>query len=224
MSPTHVLDPYTCTAKRGVRCAPSALTRASWGLPFQQMGLAYHSANLLGDYIYGAKLAMQIHHFVTMALILGSDYGGFQRIGVLVMFVHDVPDIFSMSTRSMFLFVSCGCGSRRGVARPCAGHARSHVPSAGAGSPSFFLSLSCRCHWMAAPHCSLVHWPLYLVALLPTVRPLLRTWLGIGRDAATAFCAVPATALPSLFLTFPVYGSPSHLLLASASPSPLPAH
>lgn len=66
------------------------------------MGLAYHSANFFGDYMYGAKLAMQIHHFVTMALILGSDYAGFQRIGSLVMYVHDVPDIFSMGTRSKF--------------------------------------------------------------------------------------------------------------------------
>lgn len=73
------------------------------------MGLAYHGANFIGDHLYGAKLAMHIHHFVTLALILGSDYLTFHRIGSLILFVHDMPDIFSMGTRStsigvVFLF------------------------------------------------------------------------------------------------------------------------
>lgn len=62
--------------------------------------MAYHCANFVGDFFYGSKFEMLVHHLVTLVLIASADILGWQRIGTLVLFVHDVPDIFAMATRS----------------------------------------------------------------------------------------------------------------------------
>lgn len=62
---------------------------------FYEVQMAYHLHSLLFSLLMGAKFEMHLHHIVTVVLIALSDVMGYRRIGMVVFFLHDVPDITS---------------------------------------------------------------------------------------------------------------------------------
>ena len=64
-----------------------------------QLSGAYHSYAFVAAYIYGAKFEMHVHHAVTVALIFLSNWLGFRQVGAVVLFLHDVPDIFGSAVK-----------------------------------------------------------------------------------------------------------------------------
>lgn len=62
---------------------------------FYEVQLAYHLHSLLFSLVAGAKPEMHLHHVVTVLLIALSDVLGYRRVGFIVFFLHDVPDITS---------------------------------------------------------------------------------------------------------------------------------
>eukprot|EP00056_Hartaetosiga_gracilis_P004602 m.76499 g.76499 ORF g.76499 m.76499 type:complete len:252 (-) comp11884_c3_seq1:138-893(-) len=62
-------------------------------LHLYELQFAYHLHSTIHAALYGAKLEMHVHHYVTLALIIASYYYGYMRIGVVVTLLHDVPDI-----------------------------------------------------------------------------------------------------------------------------------
>ncbi len=55
--------------------------------------LGYHLQSLVFAVVLGAKPEMYLHHVVTVVLVYISWIWGFDRIGTVVFFLHDVPDI-----------------------------------------------------------------------------------------------------------------------------------
>ena len=62
---------------------------------FYEAQLAYHLHSLFFSLIAGAKPEMHVHHVVTVVLITLSDVLDYRRVGFIVFFLHDVPDITS---------------------------------------------------------------------------------------------------------------------------------
>lgn len=89
--------------------------------------LSYHGHSiffLLRQWYQGARrndfYEMSVHHLVTITLITGSHMLNFTRIGSLVLFIHDVSDIFTYQIKAFvdmdillltaWGFLSCVCG------------------------------------------------------------------------------------------------------------------
>ena len=71
----------------------------------------YHFAQFVELFIYHEKRndheQMMIHHLATNVLLMTSNYGSAYRYGAIIMFLHDVPDLFVAIAR---ILVSCeGC-------------------------------------------------------------------------------------------------------------------
>lgn len=62
---------------------------------FYHVQLAYHVHSLVYALVVGAKPEMHLHHVVTVLLVVFSDLLDFRRCGLVVFFLHDVPDITS---------------------------------------------------------------------------------------------------------------------------------
>ena len=113
-----------------------------------QVGFAFHFHNTLVDLVVGAKPAFYIHHGVTLSLIVLSYSGGFQRLGSCVFFVHDIPDIFTSSTKrkprqSPHAEASIHLQSRTRPASSASLHRLGHAPAHSSlrGQPARFLGL-----------------------------------------------------------------------------------
>ena len=59
-----------------------------------QSGLAYHLHNTIVSFFVPETRAMYVHHVVTLSLILGSAYEGATCFGSVILFLHNVPDVF----------------------------------------------------------------------------------------------------------------------------------
>lgn len=62
---------------------------------FYQVQLAYHVHSMVFACVTGAKAEMHIHHIVTVALMTLSDYARFRKVGLVVLLLHDIPDIIT---------------------------------------------------------------------------------------------------------------------------------
>eukprot|EP00049_Salpingoeca_infusionum_P001042 m.44555 g.44555 ORF g.44555 m.44555 type:complete len:295 (-) comp10839_c0_seq2:3420-4304(-) len=71
---------------------------------FYQIELAFHLHTLTHAIIMGAKIEMHLHHLVTISLIVGSAWCDFKRIGVIIMLLHDAPDVFSAGVKALLAF------------------------------------------------------------------------------------------------------------------------
>ena len=62
---------------------------------YYKMQFGYHLMRLIWyNHTGNDKIAMIIHHLVTVLLIYGSMYFGLMNIGVLVFIIHDICDVF----------------------------------------------------------------------------------------------------------------------------------
>lgn len=74
----------------------------------------YHFSNLVRYTFFVERMndyeSMMIHHVATNYLLFNSNYGAFHRYGAVILFLHDVPDVFITVTRiteSMGYKVTC---------------------------------------------------------------------------------------------------------------------
>lgn len=66
------------------------------------IALSYHLHSLIDQFKYYGKPSfgdMMLHHIITIGLILFSFFNNYARIGTLVLFVHDISDIFGALTK-----------------------------------------------------------------------------------------------------------------------------
>eukprot|EP00042_Codosiga_hollandica_P018515 m.54624 g.54624 ORF g.54624 m.54624 type:complete len:246 (+) comp48774_c0_seq1:129-866(+) len=73
-----------------------SLSESTWEddiTSFYFLQMAYHWHSLIYSWLKPVKAEMYLHHVVTVILIGLSHYVGYQRVGLLIYYVHDVPDI-----------------------------------------------------------------------------------------------------------------------------------
>ena len=73
---------------------------------FYMLQLGYHIQSIVWHLFEEKRpdfVTMMVHHFVTVALIVGSYMSSYSRIGLLVLLVHDSSDVFVCITKAFHM-------------------------------------------------------------------------------------------------------------------------